>query len=51
MGQDQPRVTIWTNLVVLSQLMLHTKFQHNQPSGSEEEDFLKFLPYIGIVAI
>ena len=38
MGQGQPRVIIWTNLVVLSHLMLHTKFQGNQPSGSGEED-------------
>ena len=42
-GQGQPRVTIWTNLVVLSHLMLQTKFQGNQPSGSGEEDFLRFL--------
>ena len=31
--------------------MLHTKFQGNQPSGSGEEDFLRFLPYMGIAAI
>ena len=49
-GQGQPRVSIWTNFVVLSYLMLHTKFQGNQSSGSEEEDFLRFLPYMGIVA-
>ena len=47
-GQGHPRVTIRTNLVVLSHLMLHTKFQGIQPSGSREEDFL---PYMGIVAI
>ena len=34
-----------------SHLMLHTKFQGNQPRGSGEEDFLRFLPYMGIVAI
>ena len=34
MGQGHTRDTIWTNLVVLSQLMLHIKFQRNQPSGS-----------------
>ena len=50
-GQGQPKVTIWTNLVVLSHLMLHIKFQGNQPSGSGEEDFIRFLPYMGIMAI
>ena len=43
MGQDQPRVTIWRKLVVLSHLMLHTKFQGNQLSSSWE-DVLRFLP-------
>ena len=45
-GQGQPRVTIWINLVVLEHPMLHTKFQFHQPFGSGEEDFLRFLPYI-----
>ena len=49
-SQGQPRVTIWTNLVVLSHPMLYTKLQGNQPSCSEE-NFLRFLPYMGIVAI
>ena len=31
--------------------MLYTKFQGNQPSGSGEEDFLSFLPYMGMAAI
>ena len=32
--------------------MLHTKFQGHGPFGSgEEEDFLRFLPYMGMVAI
>ena len=31
MGHGQPRVTIRTNLLVLSHLMLQTKFQGNQP--------------------
>ena len=47
-GQGQPRVTIWT---VLTHLMLHNKFQGNQPSISGEEDFLSVLPYMCIVAI
>ena len=48
MCQGKPRVTIWTNLIALSHLMLHTKFQ---ASGSGEEDCLRFSPFIGIVAI
>ena len=31
--------------------MLHTKFQGHRSIGSGEEDFLRFLPYIGMVAI
>ena len=31
--------------------MLHTEFCGNQLSGSGEEDFLRFLPYIGMAAI
>ena len=34
---------IYTNIVVLQTLMLHTKFQGNWPSGSGEEDVLKVL--------
>ena len=51
MGQGQPRVIIWTNLVVLPYTMLHTKFQGHWSIGSGEEDFLRFLPYIGMAAI
>ena len=29
-------------------LMLHTNFQGNQFIGSGEEDFLRFLPYMGM---
>ena len=46
-GQGQPKVTIWTNLVILSHLILHTKFQGNQPSGSEEEWFFKVFTIYG----
>ena len=49
-GQGQPRVIIWTNLVVLEHLMLHTKFQGHLPFGSGE-DFKFFLPYMGMAAI
>ena len=39
LGQGQPRVIIWINLVVLKHPMLHTKFQGHWPFGSKEEDF------------
>ena len=35
-------VMIYINFVELQCLMLHTKFQNHRPSGSGEEDFLKF---------
>ena len=31
--------------------MLHTKFNENPPAGFGEEDFLVFLPYMGMAAI
>ena len=31
--------------------MLHAKFQDHRTSGSGEEDFLRFLLYMGIAAI
>ena len=31
--------------------MIHAKFQNHRTSGSGEEDFLRFLPYMGMVAI
>ena len=31
--------------------MLHAKFQGHQSIGSGEEDFLRFLPYMGVVAM
>ena len=49
--QVQLRVIIWTNLVVLEHLILNTNFQGHQPFGSGVEDFLKFLPYMGVAAI
>ena len=51
MGQGQPRVIIWTTLVVLLYTMLHTKFQGHWSIGSGEEDFLRFLPYMGMAAM
>ena len=44
-------VIIWANLVVLEHLMTHTKIQSHQPFGSGEEDFFRFLPYMGMAAI
>ena len=51
MGQGQPRVIILTTLVVLPYTMLHTKFQGHWSIGSGEEDFLRFLPYMGMAAM
>ena len=31
--------------------MLHAKFQDHRTSSSGEEDFYKFLPYMGMAAI
>ena len=31
--------------------MIHAKFQDHRTSGSGEEDFLRFLPYMSIAAI
>ena len=50
-GQGQPRVIIWINLVVLEHPMLHTKFQSHQLFGSGEEDFWRFLPYMAMAEI
>ena len=36
---SHPRVTIWTNLVVLKLQMLNTKIQPQSFLGYEEEDF------------
>ena len=51
MGQGQHRVLIWITFVVLPYTMLHTKFQGHRSIGSEEEDFLSFLPYMGMAAM
>ena len=49
--KDQPKVIICAIMVVLGYSMLLTKFQGHWSTGSGEEDFLKFLPYMGMVAI
>ena len=49
-GQSQRRVIIRTILVVLAYTMLHAKFQGHQSLGSGE-DFLRYVPYVGMTAI
>ena len=51
MGQGQPRVIICIILVVLPYTMLYTKFQGHWSIGSGEEDFFRFLPYMGMAAM
>ena len=51
MCQCQPRVIFRTILVVLLYAMLNTKFQGHWSIGSGAEDFLRFLPYMGMAAI
>ena len=51
MGQGQTTDLIWTTLVVLTYMMLHIKFQGHGSIGSGEEDLLRFLPYMGMVAM
>ena len=46
-GQDQPRVIIWTNYDGLESPMLHTKFRENRPAGSGEEDFWRVFTIYG----
>ena len=43
-------VIIYINFVELESLILHAKFQEHRTSGSGE-DFLRFLPYMCMVAI
>ena len=44
-------VIIYINYNGQESPMLHTKFRENRPAGSGEEDFLRFLPYMGMAAI
>ena len=37
-----PRAIIWTTLVEVHQMKLHTKYQRSGPSGFRKEDFLSF---------
>ena len=51
MDQGQPKVIIRITLVELPYIMLHIKFQGNRSTGSGEEDFLMFLPSMGMAAM
>ena len=44
-GQGQPRIIIWTNLVGPTAPMLHTKSQGHGPSGSGEDFWRVFTIY------
>ena len=46
-GQGQPRIMIWANLVGPTSPMLHTKSQGHWPSGSGVEDFLRVFTIYG----
>ena len=50
-GQGQPRIIIWANLVVLEYPMLHTNFQGHRSAFWFQRRFLRFLPYMGMAAI
>ena len=49
-GQGHPSDIIWSNLVVLEFPMLHTNFHGHRPFGSREDDFFRFLTYMGMAA-
>ena len=53
MGKGQPRFIFLAYLIIIKYLMVHTKFQASQPTGSGEEDFWRFLPnmHMGMEAI
>ena len=51
MAKVTPRSSFWTLLIVLEYPMLHTKFQGHRSIGSGEEDFFRFLPYMGMAAM
>ena len=42
---------MYINFVERESSMLHAKFQDHTTSFSGEEDFLRFLPYMGMAAI
>ena len=44
-------MTVRGGSTVLPYTMLHTNFQDHGSSGSGVEDFLRFLPYMGMAAM
>ena len=44
-------VIIYINFVELEFPMQHARFEYHRTSGSGEEDFFKFLPHMGVLAI
>ena len=50
-GQGHSRVIIYTNYDGRESQMQHAKLCGNRPASSGEEDFLRFLPYMGVAAI
>ena len=51
MGQGQQRVIIYINFVEFEYIMPHAKFYEYRTIKSVGEDFLKFLPYMGMAMI
>ena len=51
MGQGQHRVIIYINFVEFEYIMPHAKFYEHRTIKSVGEDFLKFLPYMGMAII
>ena len=49
-GQGQPRIIIYINFAEFESPTLHAKFQ-NERTFCSEEDFLRFLPYMGVATI
>ena len=48
-GQGQPKVIIWTSLVVFSHLILF-QISCSQPSGTGEKDLISLIPYRDVAA-
>ena len=51
MGQGQLRVIIYINFVEFEYIMPHAKFYEHRTIKSVGEDFLRFLPYMGMAII
>ena len=50
-SQGQPRVIVYINFKELNPQVLHTEFQAIGPVVLEKKIYLRFLPYMGMVAI